>query len=1342
MKKITAFFLALLIALQIPLTNASSACIAVAESAFADRDIILPQEGNVIPGGLSGGEDINVKYADGAIQGSETKKYTFTAGAVDHNKCGSRYGYDDLSNRSNSSGRKRLYEDMLAAALSFYADSSDVTLTVAAEGKQYLYIASFDFALLGLTSDEALETWIVFRNDNPLYYWISNTVTVSDTLIYLTVSEEYKQGSVREALNAKIEAALAVYEALTKNLTTDFEKALAVHDKICEETTYASDALGNPSSETWAHNIIGVFDNKKAVCEGYAKAYQLILSYIGVDNIFVTGKTGSENHTWNMVKLDDGAWHFVDVTWDDTSVSPDYAHFYFAMGKDKFNETHTANTPEKTKLDFLYALPEASAETFAPVKLYVNGTYSALCKNIAAALALVNNKSAEYRLKLSSYANDYVIPAGTLPEAKSICFSGNFYDKSDEGEGKFYVDKIYIGSEVICSGDVCFENAEVTFYDSLISSATLNIKAATLTLSGSFCSLYAHINGSTGSALDISVSGLAHLYGDIKADEIIMGKAGCSLFSTVCDVPVLTFKDGTTDIGEKTASAFTGIKTVNIPASVSLVSSAAFDKNTKLTSINVAAENTLYASVDGVLYRKNSKGKTEELVAYPAAKADEVYSVAYGIKTIGDNAFSGADKLKKIYVYKNVSSIGDNAFSGADALEAVYIASTVLDISSSAFDEGTSAVIYGVNGSYAQTYADANGIAFSALNEYTYKFLDYDGKVISERTGFKDELILTPPTPSRPYSDNISYTFSGWNGYSNGMKLTGNSVFTAVYNESYTEYTYKFLDSDGNVVKEETVAPGTVIVAPDEIPQKPSDAQFDYIFKGWNGFTEGMTITEDIVFTPDFDTEVRQYTYTFYDEDETTIIKQETVDYGTVIVCPESPTKPAEGAVRYEFKSWRNYSDGMTVTGDAEFVAEYDPKPNMFTYTFYDEDGVTVLKKETVLYGSKIVCPDDPSKAPDGETNYTFVGWQGYKYGMTIKEDVSFTAQYGVFTSPCKYVFYDDDLSILAKGVLESGSVIILPEIPTKADTAEHHWEFAMWYGYTDGMVISEDVEFTAVYEKTVRTYKYTFYDDDRETVIFEDTAPYGTVIVAPENGKDSTQQYTYILTGWENYTQDMILEGDAEFYAQYDVVVNEYTYIFEDYDGTVIKEETVPYGTLIVLPAVPSRKGYVFKSWSGYTADMVLEDDVTFTAEYEVFETEIISSVYATDETGLFLKNIAPMTTYEQFFENIDNVLEVKLFDESGKEITDTECLVGTNMIAKLIAEDGSVLQQLILIIAGDTNGDGKVSITDFIQIKGHLLSGGTDLSGAALWAADYNGDGKVTITDFVQVKAYLLGR
>ena len=80
--------------------------------------------------------------------------------------------------------------------------------------------------------------------------------------------------------------------------------------------------------------------------------------------------------------------------------------------------------------------------------------------------------------------------------------------------------------------------------------------------------------------------------------------------------------------------------------------------------------------------------------------------------------------------------------------------------------------------------------------------------------------------------------------------------------------------------------------------------------------------------------------------------------------------------------------------------------------------------------------------------------------------------------------------------------------------------------------------------------------------------------------------------------------------------------------------------------------------------------------------------------------------------------------------------------MTVKLIGAGGAVLQQLIIIVAGDTNGDGEISITDFMRIKKHLLSDETFLSGAELVAADYNTDGYVTITDFVQVKSYLLNQ
>ena len=60
---------------------------------------------------------------------------------------------------------------------------------------------------------------------------------------------------------------------------------------------------------------------------------------------------------------------------------------------------------------------------------------------------------------------------------------------------------------------------------------------------------------------------------------------------------------------------------------------------------------------------------------------------------------------------------------------------------------------------------------------------------------------------------------------------------------------------------------------------------------------------------------------------------------------------------------------------------------------------------------------------------------------------------------------------------------------------------------------------------------------------------------------------------------------------------------------------------------------------------------------------------------------------------------------------------------------------------VAGDANGDGRVTITDMISIKSVLL-GKSTLTGDAAKAADTNGDGKITITDFIQVKAHLLGK
>jgi hypothetical protein len=76
--------------------------------------------------------------------------------------------------------------------------------------------------------------------------------------------------------------------------------------------------------------------------------------------------------------------------------------------------------------------------------------------------------------------------------------------------------------------------------------------------------------------------------------------------------------------------------------------------------------------------------------------------------------------------------------------------------------------------------------------------------------------------------------------------------------------------------------------------------------------------------------------------------------------------------------------------------------------------------------------------------------------------------------------------------------------------------------------------------------------------------------------------------------------------------------------------------------------------------------------------------------------------------------------------------------MVVKLL-RGAEVKQILTIAVRGDTNGDGTVTLTDFVQIKAHLLQKQT-LTGAAVKAADYSADGSVTVTDFMQVKALLL--
>jgi hypothetical protein len=112
----------------------------------------------------------------------------------------------------------------------------------------------------------------------------------------------------------------------TKNLQPS-DEAKYLHDLIITSVRYDDVAAKNPDRETDAFSAKGVFEDKRAVCNGYALAYMGLMKEMGIPTILISSDT--DDHAWNMVYISD-EWQYVDTTWDDMDTKiekPVYDYF-------------------------------------------------------------------------------------------------------------------------------------------------------------------------------------------------------------------------------------------------------------------------------------------------------------------------------------------------------------------------------------------------------------------------------------------------------------------------------------------------------------------------------------------------------------------------------------------------------------------------------------------------------------------------------------------------------------------------------------------------------------------------------------------------------------------------------------------------------------------------------------------------------------------------------------------------------------------------------------------------------------------------------------------------------
>lgn len=208
---------------------------------------------------------------------------------------------------------------------------------------------------------------------------------------------------------------------------------------------------------------------------------------------------------------------------------------------------------------------------------------------------------------------------------------------------------------------------------------------------------------------------------------------------------------------------------------------------------------------------------------------------------------------------------------------------------------------------------------------------------------------------------------------------------------SYSLHEYDIVFKNGDIVVQESkVKHGETITAPATNPTKEQDEKNTYIFAGWEGFTEGMTATQDVTFNAKFTETPRTYTVSFVSEGVP--VQTQTLAYGSVITAPaEDPVKESEQGVDYRFVGWDGFTEGMTVTGDATFTAKFDSMDHVYTIQFVSDD--EVVSTLQLGYGDTITAPaEDPVKESADGVDYVFAGWDGFTEDMTVTGDMTFEA--------------------------------------------------------------------------------------------------------------------------------------------------------------------------------------------------------------------------------------------------------------------------------------------------------------------------------------------------------------
>ncbi len=506
------------------------------------------------------------------------------------------------------------------------------------------------------------------------------------------------------------------------------------------------------------------------------------------------------------------------------------------------------------------------------------------------------------------------------------------------------------------------------------------------------------------------------------------------------------------------------------------------------------------------------------------------------------------------------------------------------------FADWTSAEVTIENDAFTMPAKDVTLKAQWNINKYTVTWKNWDGTVLETDTDveYNSDPSYDGEKPTRAADAQYTYTFKSWTP--EVKAVTGNAVYTAVYDKEVNKYTIKWVNWDGSEVRTDTEVPyGTELEVPED-PTRAADAQYTYTFKSWT--PEVKTVTGNAVYTAVYEKTVNKYTVTWKNDDGSVLRTDKDVEYGKMPSYGANPTKAADAQYTYTFKSWT--PEVKAVTGNAVYTAVYEKTVNKYTVTWKNDDGSVLRTDKDVEYGKMPSYGANPTKAADAQYTYTFKSWTPEVKAVT--GNAVYTAVYEKTVNKYTVTWKNDDGSVLRTDKdVEYGKMPSYGANPTKAADAQYTYTFKSWT--PEVKTVTGDATYRATYTKEANTYTLTYDLDGGEwenDTTYTYTKKYNEEV---EVKADPTKEgYTFV--GWMSAEVEVVNgkftmpAKNVTLKAKWEANIYKVTY---DLDGGEWTEATneFPYeykATVEVVKTVPTREGYKFSGWR--SEEVTIEND------------------------------------------------------------------------------------------------------------------------------------------------------